>query len=154
MKQSAHEYLVAMHERLGESLTPELVVKDARRPESPLFPLFDWDVEKAAEAHWHDVARSLIRNVRTVIVHEGRTIKAPYFVRDPALPHHQQGYTSVIKLRSDADLARDAVAEECIRAASAFRRAQEVAAAVGVDSELRDLLDETLALGQRVKAMA
>lgn len=154
MKQSAHEYLIAMHERLGESLTPEVVVKDARRPDSPLHELFNWDVEKAAEAHWNDVARSLIRNVRVRVIHEGRTLTAPYFVRDPALPHHQQGYTSVIKLRSDADMARDAVADECARAASAFRRAREVAAAVGVESDVRDLLDETLALGQRVKTTA
>lgn len=153
MKQSVNEYLIALHQQHG-TLTPELVVEDARRKDSPLHDLFEWDKGKAAQAHWQDVARALIRNVRVVVVNEGRSIKAPYFVRDPALPHHQQGYTSVIKLRSDADLARDAVADECSRAAAAFRRAQEVAAAVGVESDVRDLLDETLALGQRVKAAA
>lgn len=153
MKQSVNEYLIALHQQHG-TLTPELVVADAKRKDSPLHELFEWDTKKAAQSHWHDVARQLIRSVRVVVVNEGRSLTAPYFVRDPALSSKQQGYTSVIKLRTDADLARDAVADECSRAAAAFRRAQEVAAAVGVESDVRDLLDETLALGQRVKAAA
>lgn len=151
MKQHVHEYLIALHKQHG-TLTPELVVADAKRKDSPLHELFEWDKAKAAQAHWHDVARALIRNVRVVVVNEGRSLRAPYFVRDPALPSKVQGYTTVHKLRTDADLARDAVADECSRAASAFRRAQEVAAAVGVESDVRDLLNETLALGQRVQA--
>lgn len=153
MKQSVNDYLIALHQEHG-TLTPELVVEDAKRKDSPLHDLFEWDKAKAAQAHWHDVARALIRNVRVVVVNEGRSLRAPFFVRDPALSSKVQGYTTVTKLRTDADLARDAVADECSRAAAAFRRAQEVAAAVGVDADVRDLLDETLALGQRVKAAA
>ena len=153
MKQSVNDYLIALHQEHG-TLTPELVVEDAKRKDSPLHDLFEWDKAKAAQAHWHDVARALIRNVRVVVVNEGRSLRAPFFVRDPALSSKVQGYTTVTKLRTDADLARDAVADECSRAAAAFRRAQEVAAAVGVDADVRDLLDETLALGQRVKSAA
>lgn len=153
MKPSVQNYLIAMHERHGV-LTPELVVEDARRLESPLHELFEWDMEKAALAHWHDVARQLIRNVRVVVENEGCIIKAPYFVRDPSLPHQEQGYTTVQRLRTDADLARDAVAEECSRAAAAFRRAVEVAAAVGVQDDVEQLLQETLALGRRVRETA
>ena len=153
MKQSVNDYLIALHQEHG-TLTPDLVVEDAKRKDSPLHDLFEWDKAKAAQAHWHDVARALIRNVRVVVVNEGRSLRAPFFVRDPALSSKVQGYTTVTKLRTDADLARDAVADECSRAAAAFRRAQEVAAAVGVDADVRDLLDETLALGQRVKAAA
>jgi len=153
MKQSVHDHLIALHQTHG-TLTPELVVADAKLPDSPLHELFEWDTSKAAQSHWHDVARALIRNVRVVVVNEGRTLQAPYFVRDPSLPNKVQGYTTVTKLRNDADLARDAVADECSRAAAAFRRAQEVAAAVGVASDVRDLLDETLALGQRVRVAA
>lgn len=153
MKQTVHDYLIALHQQHG-TLTPELVVSDAKRKDSPLHDLFEWDTKKAAQAHWEDVARSLIRNVRVVIVNEGRALKAPFFVRDPSLPHATQGYTTVDKLRTDADLARDAVADECSRAAAAFRRAQEVAHAVGVESSVQELLTETLALGQRVRAAA
>lgn len=153
MKQSVNDHLIALHQQHG-TLTPEVVVADARRKDSPLHELFEWDTKKAAVSHWHDVARALIRNVQVVVVNEGRTLRAPYFVRDPSLPSNVQGYTTTIKLRTNADLARDAVADECSRAAAAFRRAQQVAAAVGVADDLRDLLDETLALGQRVKAAA
>lgn len=153
MKQSVNDYLIALHQEHG-TLTPELVVEDAKRKDSPLHELFEWDQQKAAQSHWHDVARALIRNVRVVVVNEGRSLRAPFFVRDPALSSKVQGYTTVTKLRTDADLARDAVADECSRAAAAFRRAQEVAAAVGVDADVRDLLNETLALGQRVTAAA
>lgn len=153
MKQHVHEYLIALHKQHG-TLTPELVVSDARRKDSPLHELFEWDTKKAAQHHWEDVARSLIRNVRVVVVNEGMTLRAPYFVRDPGLPMHRQGYTTVEKLRTDADMAREAVIEECSRATAAFRRAQEVAAAVGCQAEVHDLLQETIALGNRVRQAA
>lgn len=153
MQQSVHDHLIRMHQQHG-TLTPELVVEDAKRQDSPLHELFEWDQQKAAQAHWHEVARQLIRNVRVVITNDERVLRAPYFVRDPSLPSHQQGYTTVEKLRSEPDMAREAVAEECSRAAAAFRRAQEVAMAVGVASDVQRLLLETTALGQRVKAAA
>ena len=118
MKQSVNDYLIALHQEHG-TLTPDLVVEDAKRKDSPLHDLFEWDKAKAAQAHWHDVARALIRNVRVVVVNEGRSLRAPFFVRDPALSSKVQGYTTVTKLRTDADLARDAVADECSRAAAA-----------------------------------
>lgn len=150
MKKSVQDHLIALHRQHG-TLTPELVVEDAKKPNSPLHEMFEWDTDKAATAHWHDVARQLIRNVRVTVVNEERVLKAPFFVRDPSLPHDQQGYTTVEKLRTDSDLARDAVAEECSRAAAAFRRAQEVATAVGVEADVQQLLQDTLSLGQRIK---
>ncbi len=150
MKPSVNDHLIALHAKHG-TLTPDIVVADARRKESPLHELFEWDTKKAAMAHWHDVARQIIRNVRVNIVHEQRTLRVPFFVRDPSAPAHQQGYTTIERVRTDADMARDAVAEECSRAAAAFRRASDVAAAVGVEGDVRELLDHTLALGQRVK---
>lgn len=150
MNQTVSDYLIALYNRHGV-LTPEVVVEDARRKDSPLHDMFEWDVKKAAQAHWHDVARQLIRNVRVNIVHESKMLRAPFFVRDQSLPARQQGYTSIDRVRTDADMARDTVAEECSRAASAFMRAAAVAAAVGVDQDVRELLDQTLSLGARVK---
>lgn len=153
MKQSVNEHLIALHAKHG-TLTPELVVEDARSKNSPLHGLFEWDTKKAALAHWHDVARALIRNVRVTVVNESRTLRAPYFVRDQSLPVHQQGYTTIDRVRSDADLARDTVADECSRALAAFRRAADVAAAVGVEQDIRALMDQTMALGDRVRESA
>jgi hypothetical protein len=153
VKASQHQYLIDLHSKHG-TLTPDLVVADAKRKESPLHDLFEWDTKKAAMSHWHDVARALIRSVRVQVVNESRVITAPYFVRDPSLPSNVQGYTSTASLRSNSELARDAVAEECSRAAAAFRRAKEVAAAVGVDQDIEALLEQTTMLGKRVKQSA
>ena len=153
MNQSIDDYLISLHKKHG-TLTAELVVEDAKRSDSPLHEMFEWDTQKAAMQHWLDVARQLIRNVRVIINNEDRIIKAPYFVRDPSLPSDQQGYTTVDRLRTAPEMARDAVADECSRAAAAFRRAQEVAAAVGVEHDVLELLQDTVALGRRVKDSA
>lgn len=146
----ANEHLIALYEKHGE-LTPELVVQDAKSENSPLHHLFEWDVEKASQAHWHATARALIRSVRVTVVHEERVLAAPYFVRNPGLPHDEQGYVSVARLRTDADLARDAVSAECARAISAFKRAQAVAAALNVDNELDELVLATQAFRSRLQ---
>lgn len=150
MKSSIEQCLIDLHAKHG-SITPELVIEAARNPESPLHDQFEWDVKKAAHEHWLDVARSLIRSVRVQIVNESRVLRAPYFVRDPRLPSTQQGYVAVQDVRGDADLARDTVADECARAASAFRRAQEVAAAVGVSDDVLALLTQTVSLSERLR---
>lgn len=153
MTQTIDDYLRALYRQHG-LLTPALVVEDARRESSPLHDLFEWGVEKAAQAHWEHVARQLIRNVRVNIVHESKVLRAPFFVRDQSRPSGEQGYISIDQVRTDTDLARDTVADECARAAAAFRRASAVAAAVGVDQDVRALLDMTLAHGGRVKEPA
>jgi hypothetical protein len=145
-----NDYLIKLHDRNG-TLTPEMVVADAKREGSPLHDLFEWDLGKAATSHWLETARRLIRNVKVIVTNEKTTLKAPFFVRDPSLDYHEQGYTTVVQLRTKPQLAQEAVLEECSRAASAFRRAQEVAAAVGVEQDVADLLSRTLNLTTRVK---
>lgn len=151
MGNSVNQHLIDLYQQHGQ-LTPELVVADARSKDSPLHDLFEWDVQKASELHWHDTARALIRNVRVTVVHEERVLAAPYFVRNPSLPNAQQGYVSVQRLRSNADLARQAVMAECDRAIAAFKRAQNVAAAVGLADELDDLVLATRTFTSRLQA--
>jgi hypothetical protein len=143
MNQTVNDYLIQLHKQHG-TLTPDIVVEDAKRPDSPLHDQFDWDVQKAAEEHWREVARQLIRNVRVVITNESRTIRAPYFVRDPECGVREQGYTSVVRVRDDAEIAREVVLAECGRVYAALIRAQSVAAAVGVEQDILQLLQMTL----------
>ena len=56
---------------LGE-LTPEDVLADARNPNSPLHPFFEWDDSAAAEQYRLKQARGLIRSVVAVYVSEER----------------------------------------------------------------------------------
>ena len=47
--------------------TPEAVLADAKDKESPLHDLFDWNVKRAAEAHWLERSRDILRGVHYVI---------------------------------------------------------------------------------------
>jgi hypothetical protein len=64
--QKIGEALDAIRVRNGGQLHPQDVVGDARDPKSVLHPHFEWDVRKAAEAHWLDQARVLIRSIRVI----------------------------------------------------------------------------------------
>lgn len=50
----------------GGSLSPEAIVESARASSSPLHPVFEWDAEKAAYAHWLWQARNLSRSIQFV----------------------------------------------------------------------------------------
>jgi len=60
--QIAAERLQSIRARNGE-LTPRGVVDDASSPRSPLHPCFEWNDEKAADAHRMWQARKLIGSI-------------------------------------------------------------------------------------------
>jgi hypothetical protein len=125
---------------LDGRLTPERVVNDAKRPDSPLHKHFTWDVQKAAEHYWLDQARVLIRTVQVQMVVNDITIKAPFYVPDPSRLGNEQGYTSLDTLRENPDAARQSLISECERAASVLRRARVIAAALGLETKVDAIL--------------
>lgn len=146
----------AIRERLAEieaandgRLTPAAVVADAKDPSSPLHDCFQWDVDKAAYQHWLEQARDLITSVRITVRTETTKVSAVYYVRDPSSDPSQQGYVSVTKLRSDTDLARDALVNEFSRVADHLRRARALAAALEAADEVDALLQSVVGLRQR-----
>lgn len=134
-----HEtHLVALEQ--GGRLTPRAVVDDAKSPESPLHTLFDWDMEKAADAHWLERARAIIRSVRIHASEPSLTvIQAPYYVSDPSVPN-EQGYISMASAKNDPQLAKETMRAEFGRALSALTRARRVADALGLSNELESLI--------------
>lgn len=136
--------------RNGGKIRPDDVVEDARDPSSPLHERFQWDVEKAARAHWLDTARELIRAVRVTITTDTTVVSSVAYVRDPSVDADEQGYVSIATLRSDEDLAREAIVYEFARAQGALTRAREVAAALNLKPEV----DRLIAGVNRVKAKA
>ena len=148
-REAIRQRLAEIEQANGGRLTPDDVVKDARRKDSPLHEHFEWDLKKAAAAHWIEQARNLIVSVRVVVRTEHTRVSAPYYVRDPNAESDQQGYVSVPKLRTDQDMARDVLVSEFGRVASMLTRARALAAALDADAEVDALLQGVVGLRQR-----
>lgn len=133
MMEAARERIRELEEEHGH-VTPDMVIEEARDPASPLHSCFEWDIEKAALAHWREQARELIASVRYTYTVQDVEYSAPAFVHDPSLPSGEQGYISVPRLKSNKDLAREALVEEFSRAAAALRRAYELASALAFET--------------------
>ena len=148
-------HLAVIAGRNGGVLTADNVVSDAQRPESPLHGLAiwkGWDREKAAHAHWLETARELIREVRVIVSNETTIINAPFYIRDPDADVDDQGYISVIEIRSDEDRARAALVAEFKRVADMLRRAREIARALGMEEDVERLIAGVSGLREMVSA--
>jgi hypothetical protein len=133
----------------GGRLTPAAVVEDAKDPDSPLHGYFEWDAQKAAYAYWIEQARTLITSVQVVQRTDSTTVRTVYYVRDPSASQKEQGYVSTETLRSDADMAREALVAEFSRVADMLRRARELAAALNAADDVEGLLQGVVGLRQR-----
>ena len=150
MKQYA-DAVIALADRNNGKLTPELVVRAAQAKSSPLHDYFDWD-DKIAGARWRlEQARELIRSVKIDITTSTVTIPAPLFIRDPNMSSDDQGYMSVVRLRSDQQMAREAVVAEFDRAGAALARAKAVAAALNLENEVEQLYQQVTKLADKVR---
>lgn len=144
-KQELHLYIAGLAS--DGRLTPETVLRDAKRKESPLHSSFEWDDKKAAHQHRLDTARELIRGVRLITTTETINLKSIVFVRDPRRAANDAGYVRACDLSRDAAASRAAVLVEFDRAVSAMQRARDVAGMVG-QTALIDKLIETLLAGK------
>jgi hypothetical protein len=135
------EKLAQIAKRNGGRLTPDLVVSEARDPDSVLHNLFEWDDEEAAHQHRLFQARQIITSVRVVITTENRKISTVYYVRDPEAESNEQGYVSIDKLKNNADLARESIVMEFSRAQTHLTRAKAHAAALGFENDVDELLE-------------
>lgn len=140
MRETTREALIALFDLHKGQITPKQVVEAARNPESPLHDEFEWDEAKAAERHWLDRARSLIRDVKIVIEHHSHAVTVPLMMRNPETPAREQGYATIDRIRSNEYSAREAAVAEFKRAASALARARSVAIALGRGDDIDELI--------------
>lgn len=124
----------------GGRITPDLVVADAKNKNSPLHGEFEWDVRKAAQAHWIDQARALIASVTVIVRTTTVDVRSPAYVRDPNRSAGEQGYISVDNLRSDSDAARSALVSEFTRVGDLLRRARILARALEMEDQVERLV--------------
>lgn len=121
-------------------LTPQVVLDDARKPDSVLHPLIEWDTERAALAWQLAQAQAVIRSVRVLITVEETEVTAVRYVPDPAPPPGR--YRNMDSMNQSQRLL--AVEQEVNRAAGHMRRAVSVAAVAGLTG-LDEILGEWLA---------
>ena len=130
------------------TLTPDLVVTDARDPESPLHADFEWEDSVAAERYRQAQARQLLASVEVLIRVNKVKVATVAYVRDPDKAPREQGYSSVAELREDKERAKAALQYELRRIAALLERARRLALALGLAKEVDSLLDEIEELRQ------
>lgn len=133
-------------------LEPSIVVETARPSTSVLHSLFEWDVTKAAQAHWLEKARELIRTVRVEIRTETTRIVIPRYVKNPSKSPVEQGYVETTSIPAGSDLAREAVQRELDLAIAHIRRAERIGAVLGFAEEVQQVLEAAIALKARSQA--
>jgi len=129
-------------------LTPDLVIEDAKNATSPLHDQFEWDVNKAAEQHWLETAREIIRCVRVISIVETKEVETVAYVH---VPGQQQGYKSISKIKSDREASMEILLVEFQRVADILARAKGVAMALGLAEEVDRLLVEVGAVREVVR---
>lgn len=134
------------------ALTAADVVADARRPDSPLHELFEWDDSVAAERYRESQARSLIRSYQLSVEYFDITVRAPEWVESPTKEAGEQGYVPLISLRDEPAQALEVLKDEFARVRSALQRARAVAITLGLQPQLRKLMDELLKVERLAEA--
>lgn len=141
MTSEIKSYIQRLADQSGGIITPEILVADAKRKDSPLHSLFEWDAKKAAEAHWLATARDILRRVKITVSEGERLIVAPCYVRHPDLPAKVQGYIDTGQL--DPDQARETLRTIARVIAAQVIRGQGIAARAGLpQSDLEAVLGE------------
>lgn len=134
-------------------LSPDSVIARAKKQTSPLHALFDWDKDRAALDSWRERAREIIRSVRVEVRYENSMVRVPAYVRDPQAAPEDQGYISIVRLRSEPALAHDALNYELERARSAFVRAREISQALGLEADVERLLQSLSRVQRKVEKL-
>jgi hypothetical protein len=78
--QKIGEALQKIAARNNGEIEPAMLWRDAKgNPKHPAYKHFEWDVQKAAEAHWTDTARRIIRAI-VPLDDEGQEKPMPAFI--------------------------------------------------------------------------
>lgn len=149
---AARQRILELSQAHAGAITAQMVVDDARDPESPLHDYIEWDAERGLHQYQLTQARQLIRTVRVEVTTIHQTFRPPHFVRDPDLPRETQGYIALPTLQGEAERSRSAVLQEIHRVTQALRRAREVAVVLELEVEIDQFLGQIERFEEQVKA--
>ena len=150
-KKAVKVRLNELTEANGGRLTPEDVVRDAKKPSSPLNDLFEWDVKKAAHQNHLAKARQIIKFITIEIRTETRVVKTVKYVRDPVADAKEQGYIEVESLATDEALSRQALESELSRASALMNRAVDLSVALNLEDECNAILERIEQMQTRIR---
>lgn len=136
-----NQAIVALADLHEGRITPEIVLNAAKSKDSPLHDHFEWDDKKASHQWRIAQARSLIRRVKIEVSIESVVVRNVCYVRDPTRPAKEQGYISVNKARQDKEIAKAVVQKEIQAARDRLRRCLNLAAQLGIEDALRQLIN-------------
>jgi hypothetical protein len=145
-------------------LTAELVVKEARSNKRSVLHTYKgfhgWDRGRAAEEHWLDVGRTLIKKYVTIMVRDRSiSVIVPAFVRSPLAPANKQGYISLTSKDLERADAERIICSELDRSKSAIVRARAVASVLdgrfpGLSAQLQEMLEDIIGVVERLRKAA
>jgi len=136
----------ACADRTGR-IDPVAVWRAARGdPKHPLHGEFNWNVQQAAEHHWTETARRLIREVKLTVIFEDHKIVAPYYVADPQKPG---SYSQTARVATRGDIAQRVLRDELDRIEAGIQRAR----ALALSFELTAEFEKMLAIAMNIRAL-
>src|SRR5690606_23832039 len=104
--------------------------------DSVLHDSFEWNVDKAAHAHWVSVANQIINGYTVETTVETRTMKTPVFVRDVASPKR---FVPIDRMAQEKELAKASLRRELDRVLAALGRMRGIAAGLGLLDVVEDI---------------
>ncbi len=117
---SVGEHLEFLRQQFKGEITPKDVLDDARNPNSPLHPYFEWSDTDAAEQYRLQQARGLIRAVVAIYVSDDKPAKrqkAYVHIAEGSTPHYREaGHAMSVKS------TRDIVLRQAWREFQAWRK--------------------------------
>lgn len=132
------QHLDLLRKQCKGELTPGDVVADARNPNSPLHPFFEWDDDDAAEQYRLQQARGLIRAVVAIYVSDDKPAvrqKAYVHVREPGANHYRET-TQALSQSKTREMVLKRAWEELISWKRRYKDLTEFAELVDVIDEL------------------
>jgi hypothetical protein len=103
----------------GAPNLPDLIIDDARNPDSPLHDYFEWDDKKAAD-HWrkHQAQNLLVKIETKILLPDGRTswtrafhpVRIEFVETEPAPPQRIRIWTSKEQILQNAEFRAQIIA--------------------------------------------
>lgn len=146
------EAILERLERENGKIRAEDLVAEAEHPDSPIHDMFEWNDRKAGHAFRIVQARHIISGVRIERSVRSVTVTVPAYVRDPDSPADEQGYRSLVNIKSDEDRARGVLIDEMKRVGAAVRRAKNLAAVLGVEADVATIESIAEAITSRISS--